>query len=324
MKPFKILTLFFTAFLLFAPIAIAKTASVTNESLAARYPFYLAQKGETKIYILGTMHLGRIGDSLNPKIDDALNSSSKLILEISPNELNMAEEELKLFLCEKPCLRDQIGEALFEQLKAKYRLLALGSGNFEQTPAWFVSSLISVYDYLKMGYSPNFGSEKLLQKIAPQIETVGLESGKEQLNSMATLSNKAQREMLEDYLSMDDAELKGYIKEMYDIYLAGDADRLFNWYMRDRPAQKISKESISEFNEKLIFERNKRFVTRLKKHMTANKPIFERNKRFVTRLKKHTIANKPIFIAVGALHLGGEKGVLALLRKDGYKITAIK
>ncbi|MDR2034297.1 MAG: TraB/GumN family protein [Helicobacteraceae bacterium] len=303
MKHFKILTLFFTALLLFAPISIAKTASVTDESLAARYPFYLAQKGETKIYVLGSMHLGRIGDSLNPKIADALNSSSKLILEISPKEMDKAEEELKLFLCEKPCLKDQIGEPLFEELKARYRLLALGSDKFNRTPAWFVSSLISVYEYLKMGYSPNFGTEKLLQKIAPQIEIAGLESGGEQLTSMATLSNKAQREMLEDYLSMDDAELKGYVKEMHDIYLAGDADLLFNWYMRDRPSQKISKKSMNEFNEKLIFERNKRFIT---------------------RLKKHTSASEPIFMAVGALHLGGEKGVLALLRKEGYKITAIK
>ena len=33
---------------------------------------------------------------------------------------------------------------------------------------------------------------------------------------------------------------------------------------------------------------------------------------------------KPSFFAVGAGHLGSEKGVLALLRKQGYKITPVK
>ena len=32
---------------------------------------------------------------------------------------------------------------------------------------------------------------------------------------------------------------------------------------------------------------------------------------------------KPTFFAVGAAHLGGEKGVISLLRKKGFKVTPI-
>ncbi|MFB6306222.1 MAG: TraB/GumN family protein [Flavobacteriales bacterium] len=39
------------------------------------------------------------------------------------------------------------------------------------------------------------------------------------------------------------------------------------------------------------------------------------------RAVKH-IKEKSVFIAVGAAHLGGEKGLLELLRKKGFKVVA--
>jgi len=39
---------------------------------------------------------------------------------------------------------------------------------------------------------------------------------------------------------------------------------------------------------------------------------------------EQAVNNKPTFIAVGAAHLGGAKGVISLLRKKGYSVTAVK
>jgi uncharacterized protein YbaP (TraB family) len=36
------------------------------------------------------------------------------------------------------------------------------------------------------------------------------------------------------------------------------------------------------------------------------------------------IVERPSFIAVGAGHLGGEQGVVTLLRARGYKVTPIR
>ena len=57
-----------------------------------------------------------------------------------------------------------------------------------------------------------------------------------------------------------------------------------------------------DFQEKLLNERNAKWI-----------PVIEKN-----------IALTPSFIAVGGGHLGGEKGVINLLRKKGYKLTPIK
>jgi uncharacterized protein YbaP (TraB family) len=53
-----------------------------------------------------------------------------------------------------------------------------------------------------------------------------------------------------------------------------------------------------------------------------NKIVYERNRRFVARMLLIAGPNKPVFVAVGALHLGGPKGVLQLLRQQGFVVVS--
>ncbi|WP_298298339.1 TraB/GumN family protein [Hydrotalea sp.] len=53
-----------------------------------------------------------------------------------------------------------------------------------------------------------------------------------------------------------------------------------------------------------------------------NELIIQRNKNWVTILNKW-LPHASCFIAVGAGHLGGEQGLIALLRKAGYTVTPI-
>ncbi len=50
--------------------------------------------------------------------------------------------------------------------------------------------------------------------------------------------------------------------------------------------------------------------------------LFERNKKWIGRIEK-LIQQQPTFIAVGAGHLGGEKGVIHLLKKAGYTLHPV-
>ena len=49
----------------------------------------------------------------------------------------------------------------------------------------------------------------------------------------------------------------------------------------------------------------------------------DRNTRWIPRMEKKMKKNR-VFFAVGAGHLPGDKGVLALLRKAGYTVTPLK
>jgi uncharacterized protein len=47
-----------------------------------------------------------------------------------------------------------------------------------------------------------------------------------------------------------------------------------------------------------------------------------RNKNWVTQLKT-LMKNESVFVAVGAGHLVGEKGLIALLKKEGYTLKPV-
>ena len=50
--------------------------------------------------------------------------------------------------------------------------------------------------------------------------------------------------------------------------------------------------------------------------------LYNRNKDWIIKLKK-ILPGTAVFIAVGAGHLVGESGLIALLRKEGYTLTAL-
>jgi uncharacterized protein YbaP (TraB family) len=51
--------------------------------------------------------------------------------------------------------------------------------------------------------------------------------------------------------------------------------------------------------------------------------LYHRNQNWVRKLKE-LLPEKSLLIAVGAGHLPGEKGVISLLRKEGYKLEPVK
>jgi uncharacterized protein YbaP (TraB family) len=55
------------------------------------------------------------------------------------------------------------------------------------------------------------------------------------------------------------------------------------------------------FNQRLLYERNTRMAERMRPQLEAGSA----------------------FVAVGALHLYGEKGLLSLLERDGYRVSRV-
>jgi uncharacterized protein YbaP (TraB family) len=51
--------------------------------------------------------------------------------------------------------------------------------------------------------------------------------------------------------------------------------------------------------------------------------LYHRNLKWVEKLNE-LLPKKSLLIAVGAGHLPGEKGVIQLLRKQGYKVTPVE
>jgi uncharacterized protein YbaP (TraB family) len=123
-------------------------------------------------------------------------------------------------------------------------------------------------------------------------QTIGIETVEEQLKAIDLVPLKEQAKMLVDELLRPDSTNLG-LDDLLEVYKRGNLDSLYGYYKQG--------ELSNDFNKALVTDRNHRMADRI-----------------------DSIAKKnSIFVAVGALHLPGNEGVLNLLRKKGYQIEPI-
>ena len=102
-----------------------------------------------------------------------------------------------------------------------------------------------------------------------------------------------QARMLSDMVTKR-AEVQQEFTELLNLYQAQDVEGLLKMSLD-------SKFGMKEYETQLLTDRNKRWIP----------------------LMAQQAACKPTFFAVGAAHLGGPSGVLALLRQQGYQVKTV-
>jgi hypothetical protein len=127
--------------------------------------------------------------------------------------------------------------------------------------------------------------------------THGLETIAEQMGAFDGLSLSDQVSLLAHTIA-NASELDDQINELLNTYLTRDLDALVALEVKHRPADDSAYRA---FMDRLLRQRNLRMLERM-----------------APRLKEGNA-----FIAVGALHLPGEEGLLRLLRRAGYRVTPI-
>ena len=121
-------------------------------------------------------------------------------------------------------------------------------------------------------------------------EVIGVETIAEQMAIFDKIPYKKQAEMLLEGITDMDKSKKEF-GQMITAYKEQDLDGF----------QKLFKESsqgLDKYADVLLVQRNKNWI-----------PVIEREAK-----------EKPTFFAVGAGHLGGEQGVIQLLRQQGYTV----
>ncbi|MDR5755410.1 TraB/GumN family protein [Caballeronia sp. LZ035] len=283
------------------------TASGPVRAQPPRMPFYVATKGATTIYVLGTLHVGFPNDyppeqPFRARILAALEASPTLALEISPDDLLLSQDDVNRYgMCRSECLLDYLPDPMWQQVETRMRSHPEALKQLRHTRPWLASMLIETYDTLKAGFDSEYGTEAQLQNVYLRArgKIVGLESLNEQISTFTRLTSAQQREMLGQDLVQTPAENIADVKELHRLWRIGDADALKAW--DDAKSSKLA--------------RNRSLAAQV-----DNRVVYERNRRFVQRMVQMAAPDKPVFVAIGALHLGGPRGVLELLRKRGFVV----
>jgi hypothetical protein len=134
---------------------------------------------------------------------------------------------------------------------------------------------------------------------AAGMKLVALETVEEQLDAFTGYSDREQIDMLMLTLASI-AEIDGYYARMKAAYLADDMAALQT--LADEGFALMEPSLARRHEKKLVIDRNHRMAKRLA-------PLLEQG---------------GAFVAIGALHLPGEDGVLNLLAAQGYRVTALR
>jgi uncharacterized protein YbaP (TraB family) len=253
-------------------------------------------------YVFGTMHLtdARVVATPQPVVD-ALAASKEAAFEVVFDEQSMMKTMAAMFLTDGRTLQGIIGPEMFQvavQVAAAYGMPAEGVNFFKP---WALTVTFSMTpDEIQAVGTGAPPLDMLLQRQAAELGKPlhGLETAGEQLDVFDRMPESQQLALLEVTLAHH-AELEDYTEAMIEDYLARDLDGIVA----------LAYEQMNGLDAALI----EGFFTRM---------VDVRNERMVERMTG-LLASGSTFVAVGALHLPGEGGILRLLEQRGYRLTRV-
>lgn len=249
---------------------------------------------ESPSYLYGTMHVGdkrayRFSKSVMP----SFNRCKAFAMEINPSEVNPMEM-MEMMKLKEGTLQDLFTPAQWDSLSGfMLEKHHTELSTFNEFSPFFVYSVLS-----QSSFKNNKGQALDLyffeEAKKGRKDLHGLETVEEQISAINTMTQEEQVNMLMDVMrGKDDSDPK-FLKKMLKYYSKGDLDKLME--------MSHDADMGEDFEAALINDRNYRMAERME-------PL---------------IKEKSTFVAVGALHLPGEEGVLELLRKQGYTVRALK
>ncbi|WP_421800424.1 TraB/GumN family protein [Haliscomenobacter sp.] len=288
---YSLLWLLGTILVFFAGCKTSETAAVKSEnSLLWKIE---GKNLKTPSYVLGTIHLLPQKDFfLSETMKLALASTQQVVLELDMDDPAMGMNMLQnASMSEGNTLDKLLSEGDYQQLDAIFRKsTGVGLEAFNKWQPMLVASVVMQ----QMMDNQTASYEMTLVRMAQeaQKEVKGLESIQEQTEAMATISYPQQAKYLSEILNGADKQ-KAIFGKMVELYKSQNINALLDYI--------VAQSGGIDFSTVLLNERNHKWIPKI--------ALFA--------------AEKPTFFAVGAGHLPGKDGVLALLRKAGYRVTAV-
>lgn len=245
-------------------------------------------------YLYGTIHI-TCDATLPQKALKALEETHQLFLELDMDDPSLQQSMMQGMMMKDGKTMSSLVSA--EDFKIVDEFLSKQLGYSAQMLNTFKPFMVSAMLYPKMINCEMQSVEGNLMTVTKEQkeEVFGLESIAEQMNVFDAIPYEVQMKELvktsKNNLEKDKKEMELFL----DIYKSEDINSMY------AATHESENEITSKFEEILLSNRNKNWI-----------PIIEK-----------VAKEKATFFGVGAGHLGGEMGVIQLLRNRGYKVEAV-
>lgn len=289
-------------------LAVAGSLALTRPSIAETLPYgegllwRIETAGSAPSYLFGTIHLTdpRV-TKLPPAVVKALDEANSLTLELIMNAETQSELAAATRLTGDRTLNDILGEELYAQLLDATRSYGMFDGALRGLKPWVAMAILSVPpEELMRAALGHLTVDATLQQMASErgIPVHALETVAEQVEVLGGMPEADTIEMLRQAVEYQ-PEMHALIERMITRYLAVDLTGL----------QEILVEQ-STGDDQEIFDR---FMER----------VMDRRNLLMADRMAGVLGDGGAFVAVGALHLPGESGVLNLLAQRGHRLIRV-
>jgi len=295
-------TILAIALVLVNSLALASPPQQTDAIALGQGLLWKVEKpGLKPSHVFGTMHISDVEvTTLAVPVEQAFSQARVLLTELKMDYATIAAVMRNMYFSDERTLVAILGQKLFNQVAARLAELGISRQAATKMRPWAVMSVLGVAQLSDGGGAAGTGLDAQLYTNAmrqgKQVEA--LETADEQLTVFENLPIQAKVDMVRSVVE-DTQRTLAEFKKIREAYLARDLKRLLE--MAEEEASGEYGQFMQAFNREGVVERNRRMTSRMLKHIDGG----------------------AAFIAVGALHLPGEQGILRRLEQRGYRITPV-
>lgn len=279
-------------------LALASPLSATPED--GKPDYYVVSDADSSITLFGTMHVLKPGlDWLKEEAKLAISGANHVYMELdmdAPDLQAVMQNSVFSNLAGAPGeqVQDKLEPLELAKLQSALSLIQLPADLTNQMSPGMAALFLVQAAIIEGGYDASSGVEGHFLNITAEtgVDVVGLESPNEQLSVFFGAPIDEQTAFLKNSLRTFD-ESKASLDSLVAAWMGDDYVTMFKEFNTAQDAAPMMAEA-------LLANRNKAW-------MDAFKGMLERNEN--------------AFVAVGALHLPGETGLLTLLEQAGYSVT---
>jgi uncharacterized protein len=249
------------------------------------------------LYLGGSIHALKSTDyPLPSSYNRAFDASTRIVFEIDPKDIGrIGKSALKAGEYPKgDSLKKHVDPRTYDYLRRFFALLRVPEEKFSRLRPWYLAALLQSPQL--HGLSPDLGVEGFLMRRA-------------RANSKPMSGLESLRESVERYASLTDHQSEAMLLLTFIPAEHGDADftRLKEAWRRGDALTlwQVASRMYGEFPS------------------LAEHEILVRNHNWIPKIEGFLRSSEIHFVVVGAGHMGGPQGLLALLEVRGYKIEQL-
>jgi uncharacterized protein YbaP (TraB family) len=281
--------------------ALALLLALEPASAQTRNFLWKASRGQSVVYLVGSVHLlSKDYYPLSPALDAAFKECDLLVEELDLGEMEAVESQMKILargmLPAGQSLDQVVSPATFALVAERVKGLGLPVEPLKRFKPWALSLTLLGLEWQAAGFDAALGLDKHFydRAVADRKQVQGLETIDFQISRFDELTMEEQDRMLASTIRELDAE-KASVTALANAWKAGDAatvERIVLQELRKEP----------RMYQRLLVDRNRDWMPKID-------ALFARPGRS--------------FVVVGAAHLVGPDGLLAMLRARGYTVQQL-